>query len=116
VAMCRVSDVLELEGPRDIRSFVGIGFLTESPRVVDDPEDREPPALFSFLDFLPLRENMDPRICTLSGLSDRVEGILLEFDRFDDFRDRPPCSDDPEEKVPALELLPKMELLFICSV
>jgi hypothetical protein len=93
--------------------------------LIDDDEPLDPPALFSFLDFLPLLENRAPKIWTLSGLSDRVDGMLLEFDRWEDFRDRLALSElefcdrkegVDDEKVLVLELLPNIELLFICSV
>jgi hypothetical protein len=63
-----------------------------------------------------------------SGLSDRTDGILLVFDRFEDLRDKLRLSVEgavdsrereeevADEKVLVLELLPKIELLFICSV
>ncbi|KAE8448430.1 hypothetical protein EG329_009495 [Mollisiaceae sp. DMI_Dod_QoI] len=62
--------------------------MTESSRVVVDPELLRLPALFSLLDFLPLREKIDPNSCTLSGLSDRIDGILPEFERPEDLRDK----------------------------
>lgn len=77
----------------------------------------------------PRRENsVLPKMCTLSGLSDREDGILLAFDLPDDFRDKVRLSVDTvvdsrerkddvaEENVLDLELLPNIELLFICSV
>jgi hypothetical protein len=83
---------------------------------MDDAEFFPLPALFSLFNFLPLRENIDPKIWMLSGLSDRVEPILLEFDRIEDFRDSVACSEDAEENVPVRELFPNIELLFIASV
>jgi hypothetical protein len=85
-------------------------------------------ALASFLIFLALLENMEPNIWTLSGLSDRDDGMLLAFDLADDLRDKLGPSVVPEtesrerkegvaeEKVFDLELFPNKELLFICSV
>lgn len=74
--------------------------------------------------FLPDRENMlFPNICTLSGLSPLDDGILLEFDLFEDLRDKLIVSESrerkdevAEESVLVLELFPNIELLFICSV
>ena len=94
--------------------------------LIEDAETLRPPAMFSLLDFLPLRENSAPR--TLSGLSERVDGIPLEVDLCEDFRDRLAPSVDGElesrdrkegvvdDSVLLLELLPKIELLFIASV
>jgi len=71
---------------------------------------------------------MEPNIATLSGRSDLIDGMLLVFERFEDFRDRLRLSVEgavdsrerdeevADEKVLVLELLPKIELLFICSV
>ena len=101
--------------------------MIESPTVLDDPELLIL-AAWSFFDLLPPRENIDPNMCTLSGLSERTDGILLAFDRLDDFRERLILSveaevesrerkeEEADERVLVLELLPKIELLFICSV
>jgi hypothetical protein len=101
--------------------------MIESPTVLDDPELLIL-ASWSFFALLPLRENIDPNICTLSGLSERTDGILLAFDRLDDFRERLRLSveaevesrerkeEEADDSVLVLELLPKIELLFICSV
>lgn len=97
----------------------------ESSRVVEDPELLRLAALFSFLDFRPLREKIDPNICTLSGLSDRIEGILLAFERPEDLLDKLTTlsvepeiernEEEAEEMVLVLELFPNRLLLFICS-
>jgi hypothetical protein len=74
-----------------------------------------------------LENSVLPKIWTLSGLSDRDEGMLLALDRPEDLRDKLRLSeagtdsrerkeDVAEENVFVLELLPKIELLFICSV
>jgi hypothetical protein len=78
--------------------------------------------------FLPARENIEPNIAILSGLSDLTDGMLLVFDRFEDLRDKLRLSVEgtvdsrereeevADEKVLVLELFLKIELLFICSV
>ena len=87
------------------------------------------PAVSLFLlPLFPARENIEPNIAILSGRSDLIDGMLLVFERFEDFRDRLRLSVEgavdsrerdeevADEKVLVLELLPKIELLFICSV
>jgi GTPase SAR1 family protein len=101
--------------------------MIKSPTVLDEPELLIL-ASWSFFALLPPRENIDPNICTLSGLSERTDGILLVFDRLDDFRERLRLSveaevesrerkeEEADDSVLDLELLPKIELLFICAV
>jgi hypothetical protein len=57
-------------------------------------------ALDSFLDFRPLLENIEPNICTLSGRSDFVEGILplLLVDLLEDFRDSVSFPAEPDSR------------------
>jgi hypothetical protein len=95
---------------------------------VSEEADRFRPTTSLSLLFLPARENIEPNIATLSGLSDRTDGMLLVFDRFEDLRDKLRLSVEgtvdsrereeevADEKVLVLELFPKIELLFICSV
>ena len=75
-----------------------------------------------------LENNVLPNICTLSGLSVLDAGILLEEDLPEDLRDKARFSvdantdsrerkeDAPDDNVVLEELLPNIELLFICSV
>jgi hypothetical protein len=102
--------------------------MTESSIVLEDVELERLVDVRALLDFLPPREKIDPNNWVLSGRSERRDGILLEVERLEDFRDRLTLSveagvdsrerndEDADEKVLVLELFPKMELLFICSV